>query len=366
MSDSVLSIRIRKSFPGFSLDLDERLDLTGVTAVFGPSGSGKSTLLRLIAGLDRPDRGRIAMGSALWFDQDQQIHTPPHERPVGYMFQDARLFGHLTVHGNLAFAARRSGDRANGYDLETVAAAFDLEPLLMRKIQTLSGGERQRVALARTLLTCPDLLLLDEPFAALDLARKHDILPYLEDLPGRFGTPALFVSHDIEEVSQLADRILVLNKGRVEAHGPAAAIINRLPLEAVTGRFETSTLLDAIVTGQDARLCLTALRLDGQAISMPMNERLTLGDTVRLRIRARDVAIATVHPAGLSIRNVLKARVHSVTPEQGTAFADALLDIGAVQLRARITRAAAEDLSLTPGMEVFALVKSVSFDGRLS
>ncbi|MDE0435042.1 MAG: molybdenum ABC transporter ATP-binding protein [Bryobacterales bacterium] len=365
MSAELLSLQVQLSFPGFDLDVAEELRLDGVTALFGPSGGGKSTLLRTIAGLETPRTGRIALGGEIWFDSEARVNVPAHRRPVGFMFQDARLFGHLGVAGNLAFADKRSRTRAAGFNRGDVIAALDLRPLLDRSIGSLSGGERQRVALARTLLTRPKLLLLDEPLSALDLERKADILPYLEDLPKRFGIPTIYVSHALEEVVRLADRVLVLTDGRPQAYGPAAAIVERLDLQPITGRFEAGVLVEARVTGQDERLALTHLDLDGETLKMPMVGHLKPGDTIRLRIRARDVALATRRPEGISIRNVLSGIVDDIAPETDTAFAEVYVALKTTRFRARLTRAAVEDLGLTKGTPVFALIKSVTFDRRL-
>jgi len=257
MSAESLSIRVQLAFPGFELDVDERLSLDGVTAVFGPSGSGKSTLLRAVAGFETPRAGRIAAADQLWFDSRSGTDLPPHRRPVGFLFQDARLFAHLDVAGNLAFADKRSRRGQRAFDLDEVVAAFDLEPLLKRPAAALSGGEKQRVALARTLLARPKLLLLDEPLSALDRERKAEILPYLEQIPKRFSVPALYVSHAIDEVTRVADDVLVLAAGRVRAYGPAEPIVERLDLEPLTGRFEAGVLLHGRVAAHDSRLALT-------------------------------------------------------------------------------------------------------------
>ena len=358
-----LKLDIKKSYPGFDLGVSEVLPLGGVTAIFGPSGSGKTTLLRLIAGFETPDNGSIKIGGTLW-------DGPAHKRPVGYMFQNGRLFEHLTVGGNLAFADKRSRGGAAKYSFDDVVAGFDLGPLMNRRPASLSGGERQRAALARTLLARPKLLLLDEPLAALDRSRKREILPFLEDLPKRFGLPCLYVSHDIEEVSRLADNILVLSKGRVEAYGQASDIIGRLDLEPLTGRFEAGSLLTGVVIHQDSRLSLTRVKLGEAVITMPINKRLSVGDIIRLRIRARDVAIATSKPENISIRNMLSGVISAVNEDLEGPFASVVIDlgehsIGGQAIRARITRAAIEDLGLKKGQSVYALVKSVSFEGRL-
>jgi len=225
-----LGLRVRVHLSDFTLEVDERLEARGVTALFGPSGSGKTTLLRAIAGFERPVRGRITLGERVLSDVDAGVFVPPHQRPIGFLFQEARLFDHLDVAGNLDFAARRRGRGDTRFARADVVASLDLGPLLSRRVEGLSGGERQRVALGRTLLSGPELLLLDEPLAGLDLARKAEILPYLEAVIRRFGLPTLFVSHDLDEVVQLSDRVLVLEEGQEAGLGPTAEIVEQLDL----------------------------------------------------------------------------------------------------------------------------------------
>jgi molybdate transport system ATP-binding protein len=355
----MLRIDIRASCGDFSLAVSRELPLEGITAVFGPNGSGKSTLLRAIAGFER-GRGTIALGEATWLDSARNVWVPPHRRPVGYMFQDLRLFPHLDVAGNLGYAARRRPQREFG--LDDVVAALDLEPLLGRRVEALSGGERQRVALGRTLLTHPDLLLLDEPLSALDVERKEEILPYLESLPGRFGVPALYVTHSIDEVARLADRVLVLAGGRVRDFGATAEVAGRLDVEPWTSRFEAGVVVEARVAAHDTQYGLTSLELDGQRLEVPVAEHVALGSTVCLRIRARDVALATRRPEAVSFRNVLAGTLAEIEETPGTPYAETRVDLGVARLRARLTRAAVDDLGLRPGMAVFALIKSVSFE----
>ena len=368
MSAETLTLEVRVEFPSFRLEVSEELELQGVTALFGPSGGGKSTLLRAVAGFETPLEGRIACGREQWFDSGAGVNVPPHRRPVGLMFQGAALFAHLDVAGNLAFAEKRSRSRgATPAAIETreVVAALDLGPLLQRRVAALSGGERQRVALGRTLLTRPALLLLDEPLAALDRARKSQILPYLEAVPKRFRIPTIYVTHAIDEVAQLADRVLVLADGRVQALGSTAAIVERLDLQAFTGRYEAGVLVEGRVLRHDPRLCLTYLDLHGETLTMPMVtmvEGAVPGRIVRLRIRARDVAIAIRRPEGLSIRNVLPGTVAEIVREPGTGIAEVLIRIRGDRIRARVTLASVEDLQLEAGMSVFALIRSVSFE----
>lgn len=356
-----LDIRTRVDLSDFTLEVDERIAARGVTALFGPSGSGKTTLLRAIAGFERPLRGRITLGAQVLCDVDAGIFVPPHQRPIGFLFQDARLFEHLDVTGNLDFAARRRGRGDARFARADVLSSLDLSPLLSRRVAGLSGGERQRVALARTLLSGPELLLLDEPLAGLDVARKAEILPYLQGVTRRFGIPTLFVSHDLDEVVQLSDRVLVLEDGQGAGEGPTAEIVEGLDLSRVAGRREASVVLEGRVLRHDARLHLTRVDLHGDTVSLPLAERLGEGEAVRLRVLARDVAIAVSRPEGLSIRNVLPGRVTSIRDE-GAGAADVTIQLREDHLRARLTRAAVEELELAEGRAVFALVKSVSLD----
>ncbi|MCP4906344.1 MAG: molybdenum ABC transporter ATP-binding protein [bacterium] len=349
-------------YPGFELEIDDALELEGVTAIFGASGSGKSTLLRAIAGFERPVSGIIAFREETWFDAVAGVDVKPHQRPVGMLFQDARLFDHLDVTGNLVFAEKRRSRNRGRFSRGDVVSALDLGELLQRRIVSLSGGERQRVALARTLLSSPDLLLLDEPLSGLDRERKAEILPYLEEMTRRFRIPTLFVSHDIDEVARLADRVWVFAGGRLQTSGTTSAIVERLDLQPLTGRFEAGVLVEGRVARHDPRLHLTFVDLHGDEFTMPLIHRLAPGDPVRLRIRARDVAIATQRPIGLSIRNVLPGRITDLISDAESGSVEALIQLREDRIRARLTLAAVEELELEVGSEIFALVKSVSFE----
>ena len=354
----------RLRFGDFDLDAEIDTTLSGTTALFGPSGGGKSTLLRVIAGLENRADGHVVFDGTPWADSSKRLFTPPHRRPVGTVFQDGRLFAHLTVAGNLRYAERRSRHGPGSIDLDTVIDRLSLEPLLARRPDTLSGGERQRVALGRTLLTGPRLLLLDEPLSALDRERKADILPYLRGLPEAFGIPTIYVSHAIEEIAQLAETVIVLAEGRVRGIGPVAEMLERIDLQPVTGRFEAGALLEARVTEQDTTWRLTRLDLEGQPLVMPMLPGLEIGVTVRLRVRARDVALAIHRPEGISTRNILAGTIDGITVESDTAFAEVTVALRSQRLRARVTREAVHTLGLVTGAPVHALVKSASFDRR--
>lgn len=357
---STLSVEVRHALPGFSLELAHDFALEGITALFGPSGAGKSTLLRILAGFEREARAQVRHDGEVW--QDERTFLPPHRRGVGYMFQDGRLFPHLDVAGNLRYAERRSKARP-GPRFGDVVDALGLAPLLDRRTGMLSGGERQRVALGRTLLARPRLLLADEPLTALDARRKAEILPLLAELPVRFGVPVIHVTHALDEVVRLADRMVVLSAGRLRAAGGVREILERLDLQDETGHFEAGVALDGVLTGHDPAFRLSRVAIAGQHLDMP-GIAVPPGTPVRLRVRARDVALATRKPSEISIRNILEGTLVEIVEEPDTAFAETLVDIGGQRLRARLTRAAVADLGLAPGMRVFALVKSVSFDRR--
>lgn len=358
---STLDFDIRIAFKDFSLDLSHCMPLAGVTALFGPSGSGKSTLLRIFAGLERGASGRIAFAGETWQAGSSNTAMPVHRRGIGYVFQDARLFPHLDVAGNLRFADRRSRHIGGEIDFVRVVAGLDLAPLLARRTSSLSGGERQRVAIGRTLLTRPRLLLMDEPLAALDLKRKAEILPYIETLPRALGIPAIYVTHDIEEVARLADRMIVLHNGRITATGDVESILSRLDLGSDDDRVEPGVALTARVREHDSHYHLTHLDLHGHLLTVPQIDA-AIGRSVRLRIRARDVAIATRRPVDISVRNILPVTILEISSFTDVAHADLLMDLSGSRLRARITRQSVDDLRLQPGLAVFAVVKSVAFD----
>jgi molybdate transport system ATP-binding protein len=359
-----IDLDVRIAFRDFDLQVDHRMPLEGIVGLFGPSGCGKSTLLRIISGLERGALGRISFGDEVWQDAAQGLFVPPHERGVGYVFQDARLFPHLTVAGNLRYAEKRSRHIDSAIDIEGVVAALDLAPLLARYPQSLSGGERQRVAIGRTLLTRPRLLLMDEPLAALDIKRKAEILPYIERLPQAFRVPLIYVTHSLDEVTRLAERMLVVASGRKVSYGPVAETLQRLDLQPIGGHFEAGVVLTARVARHDLKYQLTHLDLGGHEIVMPMAD-VAIGSDVRLRIRARDVALATKAPEDISIRNVLPGTVAEIVEEPETAFAETLVDIDGAKIRARITRSAVAALNLAPGKSVFVLFKSIAFDRRV-
>jgi len=376
-TEALLEIDVRVEYDAFDLQVEQSIPASGVTAVFGPSGSGKTTLLRTLLGFEALSRGRIALDGDVWLDTDGRVAVPPHRRPVGCTFQDGRLFPHLDIAGNLRYADRRSAggpgtptspsaSAGSGVSItrDDVVDALDLGALLGRRPHTLSGGERQRAALGRALLSRPRLLLLDEPLSALDRRRKEEILPYLLALHPRFGIPTLYVSHAVDEVALLADRILVLAEGRVQAFGGTVEVLEHLDLVPLTERFQAAAVLEATVGAHDDEYRLTWLDLDGQRLSVPRIDRLAVGESARLLVRSRDVSLATERPSPTSIRNVLSGVLVALHQDEATAFAEATIDLGSHRLRARITRASAAELGLAVGSPVFALLKSVSLDTR--
>lgn len=366
MSAKSLNLRAKLPFEGHTIDFDENISLSGITALFGPSGSGKSTLLRIIAGLERRGDVQIAFNDDIWTDTKAGIFMPPHKRPVGMVFQDDRLFPHLNVAGNLSYADKRSSKVGNAITMDQVVETLDLSALMNKNPSTLSGGEKQRVALGRTLLTQPELLLLDEPLSALDIRRKAELLPFLEKIPQEFGVPAIFVSHAIDEVARLADEVILLSpNGHVSARGPIPEIFDTQEMHDFTGKFEAGAFLQAAVTAQNSDFQITTLDFEGEKLRMPMVASLNIGDRIRLRIRARDVAVGTKRPEGISIRNTIAATISEIKTEPNTAFAEIIFSVGTQSLRARITRQAADELGLEVGQPAFALIKSVSFDRRI-
>src|SRR5258708_15124890 len=330
-----------------------------VTALFGPSGAGKSTVLAAIAGLFRPQSGRIAIAGETLFDSEGGIFVPARERRIGIVFQDTRLFPHMSVHANLLYGWRRAAARAPGQTIDAVIALLGLEALLARRPRTLSGGERARVALGRALLMDPRALLLDEPLTALDAARKAEILPYLERLVAETKIPMLYVSHALDEVTRLADRMVVLNEGRVVAEGSLFDVTARL--DVFTGKHRLpGAVLQAQVARHDEAHGLTELAFDGEILVVPHVGR-AIGDKVRIRIDADDVMLALSRPVGVSANNILAADVAAIREDGPNA--DVQLRLNGALLIARITRRSLERLGLKPGTQVFALIKSVTVGG---
>lgn len=354
---TLLRIDLEKSLGDFSLAITEQVNIGTVLGVLGHNGAGKTTLLRLLAGLDRIERGVIEFGGSTWLNTSRSIFVPPHKRRIGMVFQDARLFPHLTVAGNLNFAA----DRAVGQLLPPaeIIKTLGLEDLLPRRPAGLSGGERQRVALARALMSGPQLLLLDEPLSAADMGYRVELLPYLRQVIDRFKIPTLYVAHTLDELTQLADQLLVLRGGRCAALGSVTEVLAQLDLPEVAGREAASSVITAQVTSHDLDYQLTCLEFGGQSLSLSGLVG-SPGSSVRIRIFATDVAIALKKPEAISIRNVLPAVVSDIRIDSESPFADLLIAVGGQRLRVRMTRASLKTLNLKKSQQVFALLKTAS------
>jgi molybdenum ABC transporter, ATP-binding protein len=362
----VIEARLQLQRRDFSLEVSLELPPRGVTALFGPSGCGKTTLLRAIAGLERA-RGRVAMGEALWQDDARGVFVPTHRRPLGYVIQESALFAHLDVQGNLAYGRKRAGSAAQRLALEPVIELLGIGALMRRRVGTLSGGERQRVAIARALATAPEVLLMDEPLAALDAARKAEILPYLERLQREMALPILYVTHSLDEVARLADHLVLLQGGRVQAAGPLAELMARTDLPALVRRGgpgapdEAGVVIEARVLERDEAYGLVRIGFSSGALWVGDHPGMALGQRVRAHVLARDVSLARVPPQESTIVNVLPALVEQVQADRGTALLQlAVGGLGGTRLLARITRRSCETLALKPGDEVFAQIKGVA------
>ena len=356
-----LDVAIRHRFPSFALDVAFAAPL-GVTALFGRSGAGKTTVINAVAGLIDPAEGRIGVNGDRLLDTGAGIKVPAHRRRIGYVFQDARLFPHLTVRQNLLFGRWFSGHPGTRGDLDRVVDLLGIASLLRRRPATLSGGERQRVAIGRALLAAPRLLLMDEPLAALDDARKAEILPYLERLRDEARVPILYVSHAVAEVARLADTIVALEEGRVVRQGPAAEILADPDAFPLMGRQEAGSIVTATVLSHDGRHGLSELLISGGTLTTPRVEA-EPGTRLRVRIRARDIIIALSAPDRTSALNILPASVARIGRTEG-AIVDVALRCGEDDLLARITRRSLERLALAPGTPCFAILKSVAVARR--
>ncbi len=345
----------------FTLDVDLSLPGSGVTALFGPSGCGKTTLLRAVAGLVRPRPGQVVIGEDTWQDDEAGIWRPTHKRPLGYVFQEASLFSHLSVQGNLDFGLKRVPAAQRRIALDQAIELLGIGHLLTRQPEQLSGGERQRVAIARALATSPRLLLMDEPLAALDAARKAELLPYFERLQRELTLPILYVSHSLDEVVRLATHLVLLEQGRVLANGPTAQLLTRLDLPLAHGD-HAGAVLEGELTSMDADWDLLHVRFAGgvlQCIPSPGSRPRRVGERLRLRVLARDVSLTLLPATDTSVLNVLPVTVRALS-DDGPAQTLVTLDAGGTALLARITRKSASVLHLAPGQAVFAQVKGVA------
>ena len=351
-----LEVDITQRFAGFELNAAFEAG-SGITALFGRSGVGKTTLINAVAGLLRPDAGRIAFGGEVLSDASKGIFQPPHVRQFGYVFQDARLFPHLDVAENLCFGERYASAR-KGASLNDVVSLLGLEKLLSRAPNSLSGGEKQRVALGRALLSKPRMLLMDEPLANLDGPRKQDILPYLERLrDGPLGLPILYVSHAVDEVARLADTLVLLQDGAVRAQGSLFDVMSDPAAVPLLGVREAGAVIEAEVTAH-AEDGLSTLTLSAGALELP-GVQAPVGARVRLRVLAQDVILSLDRPDGLSSVNLLPVKILEIHPGDGPGAAIAL-QAGEDRLLARVTARAVSQMRLKEGMQCYAILKATT------
>jgi len=361
----MIGARLRLPRRDFTLDVDLQLPARGVTALFGPSGCGKTTVLRALAGLERA-HGHVVVGETVWQDDARALFVPTHQRPIGYVIQEAALFPHLNVRRNLNYGLRRVAPAQRHIPFDQAIALLGIGHLLERAPATLSGGERQRVAIARALLTSPRLLLMDEPLAALDGARKAEILPYLERLHGELAMPIVYVTHAMDEVARLADHLVLMEAGRVRAAGPLAELLTRTDL-ALGAADEAGVVLHARVLAHDVPYGLSHLGVDGAALWVGAVAH-PVGTLVRVRVLARDISVVRSAPSDSSILNVLPVTLLGLhtdpaTALLGLAFGHPSADGTMPQpprLLARITRRSLEELRLQPGDALYAQIKGVS------
>ena len=352
-----IHIRFRIDRGDFSLDLDLVLPGHGVTALFGHSGSGKTTCLRAMAGLERAPGGLFTLGDEIWQDESRGIFVPTHRRALGYVFQEASLFPHLSVRRNMEFGRQRTASADQYFKLDSVADMLGIAGLLERMPISLSGGERQRVAIARALLAAPRLLLLDEPLAALDLKRKQEILPYLERLHDELLIPVIYVSHAPDEVARLADHLVLLEAGRVVASGPLSETLARADLPPSFAD-DAGVVLQTTLRGPEPDKLSQLDFADGCILVGRRPE--APGSRLRCRIHARDVSLALERPQASSILNILPATVTAVVATDTPGHVLVQMHVGATPLLARITERSRRELGITPGLPVWAQIKAVA------
>ncbi len=347
--------RFRHHHADFTLDVDLHLPAQGVSVLFGPSGSGKTTCLRAMAGLLRARDGLFSLGAEVWQDESRDLFVPPHHRRIGFVFQEASLFPHLSVQGNLDYARKRSGGTRSGG--EPVLDLLGIGHLMGRNTQSLSGGERQRVAIARALFTAPRLLLMDEPLASLDLKRKQEILPYLERLRDELSIPIVYVSHAPDEIARLADHVVLLAEGAMVASGPLHETLSRCDLPPIF-LDDAGVVVETVLAGHEAD-DLSRLVFAGGSILVGRRPE-AVQSRLRCRVHARDVSLALHKPQASSILNVLPATVAEVTRTDTPGHVLVRLDLGPTPLLARITQRSSRELDLRPGCRVWAQIKAVA------
>lgn len=355
-----IHVHLQLSYQDFALDLNLQLPGRGVTALYGHSGSGKTTCLRCIAGLEKARQGFVRINDEVWQDSDKKLFVAPHKRSLGYVFQEASLFPHLSVRANLEFGLRRIARRYRRVDMAHATELLGIGHLLDRYPHHLSGGERQRIGIARALLTSPNLLLMDEPLAALDAKRKGEILPYLERLHDELEIPVLYVSHSQDEVARLADHIVLLSDGKALASGPIGETLARLDLPLALGD-DAGVVIKGKVANYDSDYQLLMLQLPGSQLTVRVaHTPLDIGKTLRFKVQARDVSLSLQAGEHSSILNRLPVTVSHEIPADNAAHVLIRLDAAGTPLLARITRYSRDQLKLHPGQQLWAQIKAVA------
>jgi molybdate transport system ATP-binding protein len=350
--------QFKLDYGAFALDVDLRLPSSGITVLFGHSGSGKTTLLRCIAGLQHAPQGFLSINGKLWQDSDNKLFLPTHKRSLGYVFQEANLFAHLTVLDNLAYGLKRIGQNTNTDQFRQIAELLGIAHLMERMPEYLSGGERQRVAIARALVLNPDVLLMDEPLASLDFKRKQEILPFLTRLHNELNIPVLYVTHSQQEVAQLADYLVVLDSGKVQAAGLLSDTFSRLDLPLAQDK-QASSVWQVKIIAHEADYHLTHVGFDGGELSLPAINA-PLGTLLRIQIYASDVSIILEVPKATSILNILPATITDIIDDAENGQTVLRLQVGSQPLLAHITRKSAHKLALQTGISVYVQIKGTS------
>lgn len=355
----MIKVQIRHTLPGnqpFELDVDLNIPVNGVTAVFGPSGSGKTTFLRCIAGLEKGAQSHVQVGDELW--QSDRRFVPVHQRQMGYVFQEASLFSHLTARDNIQYAIKRASKPIPQGQLEDITRILGIQDILGRKPEGLSGGERQRVAIARAILSQPKILLMDEPLSSLDNERKEDVLPYLEDLHHTLDIPVLYVTHDLQEVTRLADHLVILERGKITHSGSVEQVATESGLFAKE-KAQCSSLIDGQLTEFDEQWHLTRFVFEGGELWLS-GVKAILPASCRLRIMARDISLSTTSQSNTSIVNHLKGHIVSIRDTAEPALQLVDIRCGEYNLVARVTRRSIHTLQLVAGMHIFAHIKAAA------
>ena len=358
----MLKLTAIKRRDAFELNVAIEVATPGVVALFGGSGCGKTTLINIVAGLLHAEQATIEVDGTVLENSSAGVRLAPEQRRIGYVFQDSRLFPHLNVLANLRYGERRAPAQARRIAFDKVVDLLALHGLLQRRPFALSGGERQRVALGRALLSQPRLLLLDEPLASLDAARRDEVIPYLEMLRDEFALPIVYVSHQFEEVLRLASHVVLMDRGQAIAQGGIEAISLNPALRAIVGADAIGSVLTGSIVAADSHTGLASIQVGAGIVHVSLRDAKP-GAKVRVQVLARDVILASREPQGLSVRNVLKGAIASIAADD--AETDLVhVDVGGAVILSRVTRAASVALDLKQGMPVWVLVKAVSIRGH--